>query len=58
MELTVIAGSLELERHVESEIFLFHCSDVDMPDSARVGGNGSELNTVDKRFTEGNFLDT
>lgn len=58
LKLTVIAGSLELERHIESKIFLLHCSDVDMPNSARVGGNGSELNTVNKRFTKSDFLDT
>lgn len=58
LKLTVIAGSRELEGHVESEIFLFHCPDVDMLDSARVGGNGSEFNTVNKRLTKSNFLDT
>lgn len=58
LKLTVIAGSRELEGHIESKIFLLHGSDVDMLDSARVGGNGSELNTVNKRLTKSNFLDT
>lgn len=47
VKLTIIPGSLQLERNLESQILLCHSLDIDMPDSTWVGDYRLELDSVD-----------
>ena len=53
----VVTGSVKLEWNLKVEVLFGDRSEVDVPDGARSGSDGLEVDAVYQRFTECDLLD-